>query len=76
MRCVLVISGSGVQKHYEQSLARAKTEAGHDETYYNAIRVTTNYNLARLYEALHEDDKAQALYKTILKEQPNYVDCE
>ena len=47
-----------------------------DETYYNAISVTMNYNLARLYEALYEFDKAEKIYKDILREHPNYIDCK
>lgn len=63
------------QKYYEASLERAKKEAENDETYYNAISVTTSYNLARLYEARYLFDKAEKLYKDILKDHPNYVDC-
>ena len=47
-----------------------------DESYYNAISVTTTYNLSRLHEAMCENDKGEALYKNILREHPNYVDCE
>lgn len=57
------------------SLDRAKAEAEHDEHYYNAISVTTSYNLARLYEAMCEFHEAEKLYKNILREHPNYVDC-
>ena len=64
-----------LQKFYEQSLERSHTEAEHDETYYGAISVTTNYNLARLYEQTNDYNKAQTLYKNILREHPNYVDC-
>ena len=35
-----------------------------------------NYNLARLYEALYEFDKAEKIYKDILREHPNYIDCK
>ncbi|PIK55019.1 putative RNA polymerase-associated protein CTR9-like isoform X2 [Apostichopus japonicus] len=63
------------QKYYEASLERSKTEAEHDETYYNAIAVTTSYNLARLCEARFMYDKAEKFYKDILKDHPNYVDC-
>ncbi|CAB3985096.1 RNA polymerase-associated CTR9 homolog [Paramuricea clavata] len=63
------------KKFYEASLNRAQTEGEHDESYYNAISVTTNYNLARLYEATSEFDLADKLYKNILREHPNYVDC-
>ena len=58
------------------SLDRAKAEAEHDEHYYNAISVTTSYNLARLYEAMCEFHEAEKLYKNILREHPNYVDCK
>jgi RNA polymerase-associated protein CTR9 len=37
--------------------------------------VTITYNLARLYEDLHQFKKAEALYKGILKEHPAYLDC-
>lgn len=37
--------------------------------------MTTTYNLARLYEATHEYDDAERLYKSILRDHPNYVDC-
>ncbi|XP_028412693.1 RNA polymerase-associated protein CTR9 homolog [Dendronephthya gigantea] len=63
------------KKFYEASLNRAQTEGEHDESYYNAISVTTNYNLARLHEATSEFDLADKLYKNILREHPNYVDC-
>ena len=53
-----------------------KQESMQDETYYNAISVTMNYNLARLYEALYEFDKAEKIYKDILREHPNYIDCK
>ena len=33
------------------------------------------YNLARVYEALCQHDKAERLYKDILLECPNYIDC-
>lgn len=46
-----------------------------DETYYNAISVSMNYNMARLMEAQFEFDKAEKYYKDILREHPSYVDC-
>lgn len=57
------------------SLERSSQEAEHDEHYYNAISVTSTYNLARLYEGLFLFDHAEKLYKKILKEHPNYIDC-
>ncbi|KAM6359109.1 LOW QUALITY PROTEIN: RNA polymerase-associated protein CTR9 homolog [Alca torda] len=63
------------RKYFLASLDRAKAEAEHDEHYYNAISVTTSYNLARLYEAMCEFHEAEKLYKNILREHPKYVDC-
>ncbi|KAL2714216.1 RNA polymerase-associated protein CTR9 [Vespula squamosa] len=63
------------KKNLEESLARSKADALHDSVYYNSIAVTTTYNLARLNEALCIFDRAEKLYKDILKEHPNYVDC-
>lgn len=65
-----------LQRFYESSLSRCKQESQADESYYNAISVTTTYNLSRLHEALCEFDKAEELYKNILREHPNYVDCK
>ena len=65
-----------MQRFYESSLERCKQESNADESYYNAISVTTTYNLSRLHESLCEFDKAEALYKNILREHPNYVDCK
>lgn len=65
-----------LQKHYMQSLERTRREMEGDETYYSALSVTLTYNLARMHEALYELDKAEQLYKNILREHPNYVDCK
>lgn len=65
-----------IKKYFLASLERAKAEGEHDEHYYNAISVTTSYNLARLYEAMCEFHEAEKLYKNILREHPNYVDCK
>lgn len=59
----------------EMAIDRAKTEAQHDSQYYDSISVTMTYNLARLNEAMASFDKADKLYKDILKEHPNYIDC-
>lgn len=64
------------KKQFEESLARSKSDAEQDPQYYNSIAVTTTYNLARLNEALCQFDRAEKLYKDILKEHPNYVDCK
>lgn len=61
--------------YYMQSTERCKLDAPNDEHYYGSINVTINYNLARLYEALYYFDKAEKIYKDILREHPNYIDC-
>lgn len=61
--------------YYTQSIERCKIEAPNDDHYYGSILVTINYNLARLYEALCYFDKAEKIYKDILREHPNYIDC-
>uniref|UniRef100_A0A336K1N5 CSON010701 protein n=1 Tax=Culicoides sonorensis TaxID=179676 RepID=A0A336K1N5_CULSO len=63
------------QKYLQQSLERAKTEVEVDPHYYESISVSMTYNLARLNEAMCCFDKADKLYKDILKEHPNYIDC-
>ncbi|CAM1324980.1 CTR9 (predicted), partial [Pycnogonum litorale] len=63
------------KSHYDLSLERSNTESVHDEHYYNSISVTTTYNLARLHEGMYLFDQAEKLYKKILKEHPNYIDC-
>lgn len=59
----------------EQALDRVKFERDNDDKYYDSIVVTMTYNLARLNEAMCSFDKADQLYKDILKEHPNYIDC-
>lgn len=59
----------------EQAMERAKAEAEHDSQYYDSIAVTMKYNMARLNEAMCSFDVADKLYKDILKEHPNYIDC-
>lgn len=59
----------------EQAIERTKTEAQHDSQYYDSIAITMTYNMARLYEEMCEFDQSDKLYKNILKEHPNYIDC-
>lgn len=63
------------KKYLEEALSRAKSESEQDPQYCNSISVTITYNLARLNEALCIFDKSEKLYKDIIKEHPNYVDC-
>ena len=43
--------------------------------YYKQIMITVRYNLARINEALCQHDRAEKLYKEILMDCPNYIDC-
>lgn len=61
---------------FSEALARCKRESEQDPTYYNSISVTITYNVARTNEALCQFDRAEVLYKDILKEHPNYIDCK
>ncbi|RDD42841.1 RNA polymerase-associated protein CTR9-like protein, partial [Trichoplax sp. H2] len=65
-------------KNFSAALERAKLEANEStegSSYFNTISVTITYNVARLHEALCEHDEAEKLYKQILKDHPNYIDC-
>lgn len=66
---------SEAKNNLEKALERSKSEAEHDSQYYDSISVTMTYNLARLFEEMCEFDRADKLYKDILKEHPNYIDC-
>jgi len=63
------------KKFYDAALYHCKEESMQDETYYNAISVSIHYNMARLLEAQFEFDKAEKVYKDILREHPSYLDC-
>lgn len=63
------------KKFYEAALDHCKEESMQDEAYYNAISVSMHYNTARLMEAQFEFDKAEKIYKDILREHASYVDC-
>merc|ERR1719495_3025995 len=60
---------------FETALTRAEAEAEDDERYYKQIIITIRYNLARINEALCQHDKSERLYKDILMDCPNYIDC-
>ncbi|XP_001951487.2 RNA polymerase-associated protein CTR9 homolog isoform X1 [Acyrthosiphon pisum] len=59
----------------EESLSLSKKMVEADPQYYNSIAVTTTFNLARIFEAQCQFQKAETFYKDILKEHPNYIDC-
>ena len=58
-----------------ESLERSRADSEHDPSYYNSIAVTMTYNLARVFEAECHFDRAEKLYKDVLKKHPNYIDC-
>ncbi|CAG0895273.1 unnamed protein product [Cyprideis torosa] len=60
---------------FEDALERCRAESVHDPQYYASIEVTITYNLARVHEACYQNDKAERLYKSILTNHPNYIDC-
>merc|ERR1712088_406015 len=61
--------------YFEQAYQRTKEEAADDEQYSKEISYTIRYNLARVFEGLCQYDKAERLYKDILLECPNYIEC-
>ena len=60
---------------FDSALKKCQREAEEDDSYYNQISVTVRYNLGRVYESLCQHDKAERLYKDIITECPNYIDC-
>lgn len=63
------------RKCFEKAITYAEQAREVEPAYANSILVTMRYNLARVYEASFEFDKAESLYKEILREHPKYVDC-
>ena len=60
---------------FEKGISYAEQAREVEPAYANSILVTMRYNLARVCEASFEFDKAETLYKEILREHPKYVDC-
>ncbi|CAF0876803.1 unnamed protein product [Adineta ricciae] len=63
------------RKCFEKGISYAEQACEAEPAYANSILVTMRYNLARVCEASFEFDKAETLYKEILREHPKYVDC-
>ncbi|XP_071551015.1 RNA polymerase-associated protein CTR9 homolog [Panulirus ornatus] len=63
------------QKYFQEAWDRCEAEKEQDPQYYSSISVTIKYNTARLQEMFCQFDKAEKLYKEILQDHPNYVDC-
>ncbi|CAF2780986.1 unnamed protein product [Rotaria sp. Silwood2] len=62
-------------KCFDKGISYAEQAREVEPAYANSILVTMRYNLARVCEASFEFDKAESLYKEILREHPKYVDC-
>eukprot|EP01112_Ceratiomyxa_fruticulosa_P010770 TRINITY_DN2864_c0_g1_i24.p1 TRINITY_DN2864_c0_g1~~TRINITY_DN2864_c0_g1_i24.p1 ORF type:complete len:1165 (-),score=325.28 TRINITY_DN2864_c0_g1_i24:196-3690(-) len=58
------------EQFYLKSISENKFPIGD----YKAVNVTATYNLARLYEDMAQYQKAEELFKGILKHHPNYID--
>ncbi|KAG0713335.1 RNA polymerase-associated protein CTR9 [Chionoecetes opilio] len=63
-------------KYFQEAWDRCESEKEQDLQYYSAIAVTIKYNTSRLHEMFCQYDKAEKLYKEILQDHPNYVDCK
>ena len=63
-------------KYFQEAWDRCESEKEQDLQYYSAISVTIKYNTSRLHEMFCQYDKAEKLYKEILQDHPNYVDCK
>lgn len=63
-------------KYFQEAWDRCESEKEQDLQYYSSISVTIKYNTARLHEMFCQYDKAEKLYKEILQDHPNYVDCK
>ena len=85
-RATMEFSSVGVNSGMEEEVEdREKIENGNDGQMrqmavavvaFSCISVTASYNLARLEEACCNFGKAEVIYKDILRQHPNYFDCE
>ncbi|KAN0031578.1 hypothetical protein ACTFIV_005443 [Dictyostelium citrinum] len=65
----------GLLVEAEQTYLDIIKQSGYQLNQFKAINITSTYNLARLYETMGQVNKAEELYKGIIKEHPNYYDC-
>lgn len=59
----------------DKSLSLSSEMAKINLKYYDLLAVTIKYNLARIFEVQYQFQEAENLYKVILKDYPNYIDC-
>lgn len=64
------------QEHFEEALKELNEVVSTGQTDLAALQTTVTYNLARSLEMLCMFDEAERLYKGILQEKPNYIDCK
>jgi len=65
----------GLFAEAEATYLQIISESGFELNDFKAVNITTTYNLSRLYESMGQVTKAKEIYKGILKEHPNYIDC-
>ncbi|EGC31227.1 hypothetical protein DICPUDRAFT_50293, partial [Dictyostelium purpureum] len=65
----------GLNSEAEQTYLDTIKQSGYELDQFKAVNVTTTYNLARLYESMGQMNRAEELYRGIIKEHPNYYDC-
>ncbi|KAJ3025557.1 UNVERIFIED_CONTAM: protein required for normal CLN1 and CLN2 G1 cyclin expression [Siphonaria sp. JEL0065] len=61
------------KSYYERALAAAENAPENSDKY--ELRITVQYNLARLHEQLGNPDAARSEYNSILDSHPSYFDC-
>lgn len=64
------------QEYFEEALKELGEVVSTGQTDLAALQTTVTYNLARSLEMLCMFDEAERLYKGILQEKPNYIDCK
>ncbi|KAM3723175.1 RNA polymerase-associated protein [Dirofilaria immitis] len=63
------------REYFEEALKELGEVISTGQTDLAALQTTVTYNLARSLEMLCMFDEAERLYKGILQEKPNYIDC-
>lgn len=64
------------QECFQTALKKLEEDVAQGQNDMAALQTTVTYNLARCLEMLCMSDEAERLYKNILNDKPNYVDCK
>lgn len=64
------------KEYFETALKELGQNISTGQTDLATLQTTVTYNLARCLEMLCMFDEAERLYKGILQEKPNYIDCK